>query len=122
VEQRELAESPEVEQAELVQLYVARGVEVGLAREVARQLSQDPQQALVAHAREDLGVDPSDLPSPLLAAATSYLLGATTVLPTVLVSAAPECSLPAPSCPGSRRVPGGGPDHDSCCWAARPPR
>jgi vacuolar iron transporter family protein len=88
VEQRELAESPEVEQAELVQLYVARGVEVGLAREVARQLSQDPQQALVAHAREDLGVDPSDLPSPLLAAATSYLLGATTVLPTVLVSAA----------------------------------
>ncbi|GAA0922211.1 VIT1/CCC1 transporter family protein [Pseudonocardia zijingensis] len=102
VEQRELAESPEVEQAELVQLYVARGVEVGLAREVARQLSQNAEQALVAHAREELGVDPSDLPSPLLAAVTSflafvtgalvpvlpYLLGATTVLPTVLVSAA----------------------------------
>src|SRR5881397_807135 len=50
------------------ELYEARGVEPELAREVARQLSKDPEQALEIHAREELGIDPGDLPSPLVAA------------------------------------------------------
>ena len=37
-EKRELADDPGFETEELAQLYVARGVEVGLAREVAKQL------------------------------------------------------------------------------------
>ncbi|MFJ6214020.1 VIT1/CCC1 transporter family protein [Streptomyces sp. NPDC092296] len=100
VERRELRHNPQDELAELAQLYVARGVEPELAAEVARQLSVDPEQALEIHAREELGVDPTDLPSPLLAAVSSfgafavgallpvlpYLLGAATLLPALLVA------------------------------------
>jgi vacuolar iron transporter family protein len=100
VERSELARSPEIEEEELAQRYVGRGVEIGVAREVARQLSQHPERALAAHAREELGVDPGDLPSPLLAAVASflafalgafvpvlpYLLGATSLLPALALS------------------------------------
>ena len=101
VERAELARSPQVEQQELAQTYIARGVDPALAQEVAAQLSRHPEQALVVHAREELGVDPGDLPSPVLAAVASflafavgavipllpYLLGATTLLPALVVSA-----------------------------------
>jgi VIT1/CCC1 family predicted Fe2+/Mn2+ transporter len=101
VERRELARNPEAEQKELAQRFIKRGVEVGLARQVAGQLAQDPKQALAVHAREEFGVDPGDLPSPMLAAVASfvsfalgaivpvlpYLLGATTLLPSLVVSA-----------------------------------
>ncbi|PJT50189.1 hypothetical protein CWI85_13470, partial [Streptomyces albidoflavus] len=72
VERRELRRHPRDEEAELAQLYVSRGVEPKLAREVARQLSADPEQALEIHAREELGVDPGDLPSPVVAAVSSF--------------------------------------------------
>lgn len=100
IERGELAHSPEAEREELAQTYVSRGVDPDLAQQVAAQLSRHPDQALVAHAREELGVDPGDLPSPLLAAGSSflafalgavvplvpYLLGATNLLPALLVS------------------------------------
>ncbi|MEU6034956.1 VIT1/CCC1 transporter family protein [Actinomadura sp. NPDC047616] len=73
VERRELARHPSAEQAELAGLYVERGVDPELAAEVARQLSRDPDQALKVHARAELGVTPDDLPSPLLAAVSSFL-------------------------------------------------
>ncbi|MFD3367335.1 VIT1/CCC1 transporter family protein [Streptomyces albidoflavus] len=72
VERRELRRHPRDEEAELAELYVSRGVEPKLAREVARQLSADPEQALEIHAREELGVDPGDLPSPVVAAVSSF--------------------------------------------------
>ncbi|HKC29806.1 MAG TPA: VIT1/CCC1 transporter family protein, partial [Jatrophihabitans sp.] len=37
-----------------------------------RQLSRDPEQALVVHAQEELGVDPTQLPSPVTAAVSSF--------------------------------------------------
>ncbi|RMI38140.1 VIT1/CCC1 transporter family protein [Streptomyces triticirhizae] len=100
VERAELTRHPEDELAELAGVFEARGVEPGLAREVARQLSVDPEQALEIHAREELGVGPADLPSPLVAAASSfgafalgallpvapYLLGAASLWPAVLVA------------------------------------
>ncbi|MEV6590567.1 VIT1/CCC1 transporter family protein [Streptomyces acidicola] len=102
VERRELRKHPEDEEQELAALYVSRGVEPELARKVARQLSHDPDQALEIHAREELGIDPGDLPSPTVAAVSSfgsfalgallpvlpYLLGATTLWPAVLVALA----------------------------------
>jgi VIT1/CCC1 family predicted Fe2+/Mn2+ transporter len=102
VERIELDRNPEDELRELASLYVARGVEPELAHEVARQLSADPEQALEIHAREELGVDPTDLPSPLVAAVSSfgsfalgallpvlpYLLGATALWPAVLLALA----------------------------------
>jgi vacuolar iron transporter family protein len=99
-ERREIASRPGAEQAELAALFTARGVDEDLAREVARQISRDPEQALVVHTREELGVDPAALPSPLLAAGSSflsfavgallpvlpYLLGMTQVWPAVTVA------------------------------------
>jgi VIT1/CCC1 family predicted Fe2+/Mn2+ transporter len=100
VERRELRKYPKDEERELAALYEARGVAPGLAREVARQLSKDPERALEIHAREELGIDPGDLPSPAVAAVSSfgsfalgallpvlpYLLGMTALWPAVFVA------------------------------------
>ncbi|MFD6436525.1 VIT1/CCC1 transporter family protein [Streptomyces venezuelae] len=100
VERRELRKHPQDEERELAELYASRGVEPDLAREVARQLSRDPEQALEIHAREELGIDPGDLPSPTVAAVSSfgsfalgallpvlpYLLGATVFWPALLLA------------------------------------
>jgi VIT1/CCC1 family predicted Fe2+/Mn2+ transporter len=94
VEKAEIARVPAAEEAELAAIYRERGVDAELAKEVARQLSLDPEQTWRVHAREELGVDPDDLPSPWTAATSSflafavgavlpllpYLLGATDVL------------------------------------------
>ena len=99
-ERTELRDNPEAELAELAQMYVDRGVEPELAREVARQIHDDPEVAVEVHAREELGVTMDDLPSPMLAAVSSflsfglgaiipvapYLLGAEALMPVVIVS------------------------------------
>jgi VIT1/CCC1 family predicted Fe2+/Mn2+ transporter len=72
VERAELVNNAEAELKELAQMYVARGVEPKLAEQVARQLSRDPDQALLIHAQEELGVDPTALPSPWTAAGSSF--------------------------------------------------
>ena len=72
VEKRELARVPEAEEAELAGIYRSRGVDDETARAVARQLSADPEQAWRVHAREELGIDPDDLPSPWVAAGSSF--------------------------------------------------
>lgn len=101
VERRELARNPLAEETELARLYEARGLTADLARQVAHELSRDPGEALEIHTREELGVTPGDLPSPLLAAASSfaaftvgavlpvlpYLLGAGSLWPAGLIAA-----------------------------------
>ncbi len=72
IERRELRHNARAERDELAELYIARGVQPELAREVAHQLSQDPEQALQIHAREELGMSLEDLPSPYLAAGSSF--------------------------------------------------
>jgi len=100
VEKAEIARVPAAEEAELAGIYRSRGVDADTAREVARQLSRDPEQVWRVHAREELGIDPDDLPSPWTAAFSSflaftlgafvpllpYLLGATALLVPVLLS------------------------------------
>jgi vacuolar iron transporter family protein len=44
-----------------------------IAAEVARQISRRPADALRLHVREELGVDPHELPSPITAAGASLL-------------------------------------------------
>ncbi|MFG6193897.1 VIT1/CCC1 transporter family protein [Nonomuraea sp. JJY05] len=73
VERRELARNPDDEQAELAETFVDKGVEPGLAAEVSRQISRNPDRALEVHAQNELGVVPGDLPSPALAAVSSFL-------------------------------------------------
>jgi VIT1/CCC1 family predicted Fe2+/Mn2+ transporter len=73
IERHELKHNADAEQAELAELYVSRGVDRALAHEVARQLSADPERALEIHTREELGVSADDLPSPYLAAGSSFV-------------------------------------------------
>jgi VIT1/CCC1 family predicted Fe2+/Mn2+ transporter len=73
IERRELEDNHEGEIAELAELYVARGVDRELAYQVSEQLSRNPDTALEVHAQEELGVDIHDLPSPRLAAGSSFV-------------------------------------------------
>ena len=72
IEKAEIRRVPAAEEAELAGIYRSRGVDPDLAAEVARQLSRDPEQTWRVHAREELGVDPDDLPSPWVAAGSSF--------------------------------------------------
>ena len=86
-EKRELADDPGFETEELAQLYVARGVEVGLAREVAKQLMA--KDALAAHARDELGISSISTARPVqaaLASAATFSVGAAAPLVLVLIS------------------------------------
>jgi VIT1/CCC1 family predicted Fe2+/Mn2+ transporter len=99
-ERVEILRNPVGESAELARTYVAKGLDPLLADEVARQIHADVENAVSVHAREELGVDPNDLPSPRLAAVSSfaafavgalipllpYLLGSTTLLPAALLT------------------------------------
>lgn len=72
-ERRELERNPEVELAELAKLYESRGMDPELARTVAETMMATPEQALEVHAREELGVAPDSLGSPVGAAVGSFL-------------------------------------------------
>lgn len=72
LERRELHRRPHVEQVELQHIYESRGVEPDTARRLAAEMMRDPELALETHAREELGIDPNALGSPLAAAASSF--------------------------------------------------
>jgi vacuolar iron transporter family protein len=72
-ERHEIIENPEAETRELADMYVGKGIPEPLALEVARQIHRDVETAVAVHAREELGVDPDDLASPMLAAVSSFL-------------------------------------------------
>jgi VIT1/CCC1 family predicted Fe2+/Mn2+ transporter len=70
-EKRELREYPEAELVELTGLLEDRGLSPEVAREAAEQLTA--RDALRAHARVELGIDPDDLTNPWHAAWASFL-------------------------------------------------
>jgi len=79
IEREELSRAPEAEEAELATIYRGKGLTRELSAAVARELSRDPEVALRVHAREELGIDPDNLPSPWtasFASFVSFLLGA----------------------------------------------
>jgi VIT1/CCC1 family predicted Fe2+/Mn2+ transporter len=73
IERRALAEAPEGETEELVEIFVRKGIAPELARRLAVEVMSDPELALETHAREEFGVDPSALGSPWAAALSSFL-------------------------------------------------
>ena len=86
-ERRELSDTPGVEKEELAQIYVNRGVEPQLARQVALQLMAT--DALGAHARDELGISEITTARPIQAALTSaatFSVGAAAPLALVLLS------------------------------------
>ncbi len=72
-ERREIIANPQAEADELAEMYVAKGIAPELAAEVSRQIHVDVDNAVAVHAREELGVDPDDLASPMVAAVSSFL-------------------------------------------------
>jgi VIT1/CCC1 family predicted Fe2+/Mn2+ transporter len=71
VERRELREQPQAELDELTELLEERGLSRDVAREAAEQLTE--RDALRAHARVELGIDPDELTNPWSAAWASFL-------------------------------------------------
>ena len=66
LEKEELKSEPQAELKELAMIYVKRGLEMGLAKKVAEQLSA--KDRLGAHMRDELGIDQAALARPLQAA------------------------------------------------------
>jgi VIT1/CCC1 family predicted Fe2+/Mn2+ transporter len=56
----------------LTEVFIEKGVSPNLAEAVVRQISADPDRAVATHVREELGIDPDDLPSPRTAAIASF--------------------------------------------------
>jgi VIT1/CCC1 family predicted Fe2+/Mn2+ transporter len=97
-ERRELEHNPRLELEELAHTWMERGLPDGLAHDVARAVHANPAEALRMHAREELGVDPDEQPSPWTAAISSfvcfalgalvpllpYVLGATVLWPALV--------------------------------------
>jgi VIT1/CCC1 family predicted Fe2+/Mn2+ transporter len=71
-EKDELSRYPAEEAEELAVIYAARGMPVDLARRTAHALVKDPAKALDALVREELGLDPGNLGSPVRAALASF--------------------------------------------------
>jgi VIT1/CCC1 family predicted Fe2+/Mn2+ transporter len=70
-ERHELTHNAAAEQAELAGMLRARGVTHATARQAAAEISAYPEKALAIHTLEELGVNPAELPSPVIAAGAS---------------------------------------------------
>lgn len=101
LERQMLARFPAAEQDELAGYFRNYGADPDTAARMAAAVSQDPNTALRVHTREELGVDPHELPSALLAGTASllafsfgalvpllpYLLGFDALAPTLVITA-----------------------------------
>jgi vacuolar iron transporter family protein len=72
VERRELARNTDAETAELASMYEGHGISPPTARAAAEDVMKSPEKALRVHTREEMGVDPLDLPPALKAAVISF--------------------------------------------------
>jgi VIT1/CCC1 family predicted Fe2+/Mn2+ transporter len=73
LERAEMAAMPEEEEAELAAAYRAKGFSAEEAARIAHRIFRDPDTALDTLVREELGLDPDELGSPLRAAFGSFL-------------------------------------------------
>jgi VIT1/CCC1 family predicted Fe2+/Mn2+ transporter len=74
MERREIAEAPEEEAAELALILERKGLTAEHAVRAAADILKDPEAALDTLVREELGLDPTNLGSPLVAAGSSFLM------------------------------------------------
>ena len=72
VERRALKLEPAAELEELAHLYERRGLTEEAASYLAEMMMRTPELALEAHAREEMGIDPSSIASPYPAAISSF--------------------------------------------------
>ena len=72
IERLQHLHDPQGKLERLTEIYTEKGVSPNLAEAVVRQISADPDRAVDTHVREELGIDPDDLPSPRTAATASF--------------------------------------------------
>ncbi len=99
IEANELREKPEEEQRELELIYRAKGLDRETAREVSARIMADPKTALDTLAREELGLDPDQLGSPVRVAISSFVafaIGACVAVVPYLFFMAPGASTTVP--------------------------
>lgn len=74
VERKSIADFPAAEKAELVTMLTRMGMNDDTARNAAEEIHRDESRAVTIHLTHELGVDPEDKPSPLIAAGSSFLM------------------------------------------------
>ena len=92
LERKELKTDNKGEHKELAAIYVARGLDKSLAKQVAQQLMA--KDALGAHAQDELGISKTLTARPIqaaLASAASFAVGAS--MPLVVTALAPQATL-----------------------------
>ncbi|MBU6419998.1 MAG: VIT family protein [Proteobacteria bacterium] len=93
-ENQELSQDPKAEAEELAGIYMKRGLEEDLAREVAAQLMA--HDALEAHARDELGISEEMAARPVQAAMASAAAFAVGALPPLLIAIAAPAGIEVP--------------------------
>jgi vacuolar iron transporter family protein len=96
MEKQELEMSPKEEEEELSLIYRAKGIPEKEAALLARRIVENPKTAIDTLAREELGLDPSELGSPWRAAASSFIafvLGAFVPVLPYIFNAGPLASI-----------------------------
>jgi VIT1/CCC1 family predicted Fe2+/Mn2+ transporter len=74
LERREVEQGPEEEAAELALILMRKGVSANRAEKAAAEILKNPDQALDMLVREELGLNPDDLGSPVSAASSSFVM------------------------------------------------
>jgi VIT1/CCC1 family predicted Fe2+/Mn2+ transporter len=74
MERREISEAPEEEAAELALIFKQKGLSTEQASRTAAEILKNPESALDTLVREELGLDPADLGSPMGAALSSFAM------------------------------------------------
>jgi vacuolar iron transporter family protein len=74
LEKREIETAPEEEAAELALIFKQKGLSTEQASRTAAEILKNPDSALDTLVREELGLDPQDLGSPLQAAVSSFVM------------------------------------------------
>ncbi len=74
LEKREIAEAPEEEAAELALIFKQKGLSTEQASRTAAEILKNPESAADTLVREELGLDPGDLGSPMGAAVSSFVM------------------------------------------------
>jgi vacuolar iron transporter family protein len=73
-ERAEIEQHPEAEEAELARMFQGMGMSEETAAAASRDVHQDHEQAALVHVVQELGLDPEDKPSPVVAAGSSFVM------------------------------------------------
>jgi vacuolar iron transporter family protein len=73
-EEREIRRNPRVEERELSEMFETMGMTERIAAAAAHDVHSDVERATLVHLTQELGLDPTEKPSPRVAAMSSFLM------------------------------------------------